>query len=401
MGVFKKKTETRAETPTVIPAVDEGLFKALFGSNGLSVEQAMNIPAFASAVNYISTTIATLPIKLYRETNGAVNEVLTDTRVALLNDDTGDTLDAYQMKRAWIKDYLLNGRGYIYANKNLNKVKSLHYVESRHITVNKNVDPIFKQYDIYVNGQKFNDWDFVKILRGTSDGCTGVGLVEESKQTLSSAYSLLSLEKVLSQTGGNKKGFLKSSKKLSEPAMEELKSAWKKLYSNTDERVVVLNDGIEFAEASNTPVEMQLNENKLTNSREICGLFNLSPDIVSGKAKAEEVANAFKSAIMPLLTEIKTALNKALLLESEKKEYYFEFDTKELLKGDILRRYQAYKTAVEGNFMQIDEVRYEENLPELGLNFVKLGLQDVLYNPKTKEVYTPNTDRTTVLKGGE
>ena len=29
----------------------------------------------------------------------------------------------------------------------------------------------------------------------------------------------------------------------------------------------------------------------------------------------------------------------------------------------------------------------------LGLNFIKLGLQDVFYNPKTKEVFTPNTGK--------
>ena len=45
--------------------------------------------------------------------------------------------------------------------------------------------------------------------------------------------------------------------------------------------------------------------------------------------------------------------------------------------------------------MQIDEIRYKENYPPLGLNFVKLGLQDVLYNPETKEIYTPNTNKST------
>ena len=44
--------------------------------------------------------------------------------------------------------------------------------------------------------------------------------------------------------------------------------------------------------------------------------------------------------------------------------------------------------------MQIDEIRYMEDLEPLGLNFIKLGLQDVLFNPETKEVYTPNTGQT-------
>ena len=33
----------------------------------------------------------------------------------------------------------------------------------------------------------------------------------------------------------------------------------------------------------------------------------------------------------------------------------------------------------------------------LGLNWIKLGLEDVLYDPKTNTVYTPNTNQTAVM----
>lgn len=45
-------------------------------------------------------------------------------------------------------------------------------------------------------------------------------------------------------------------------------------------------------------------------------------------------------------------------------------------------------------------MRERENMEPLGLDFVKLGLQDVLYDPKTKVVYTPNTNKSNKL-GGE
>ena len=61
-------------------------------------------------------------------------------------------------------------------------------------------------------------------------------------------------------------------------------------------------------------------------------------------------------------------------------------------------RFDAYKTALDANFMQIDEVRYAEDLEPLGLSWVKLGLQDVLYDPKTKRIYTPNTNKTSTME---
>ena len=106
---------------------------------------------------------------------------------------------------------------------------------------------------------------------------------------------------------------------------------------------------------------------------------------------------------MPILSAIECALNRDLLLEKEKKSFYFAFDTKEITKGDIKTRFEAYKTALDANLMQIDECRYMEDLEPLGLNFIKLGLQDVLFNPQTKEVYTPNTNKVTNISdtGGE
>jgi hypothetical protein len=76
----------------------------------------------------------------------------------------------------------------------------------------------------------------------------------------------------------------------------------------------------------------------------------------------------------------------------------FAHDTKELLKGDLKERFEAYKVGIDGNFLGIDEVRYMEDLPEYGLNWIKLGLDSVLYDIKTGKIYTPNTGKIDDLK---
>ena len=62
-------------------------------------------------------------------------------------------------------------------------------------------------------------------------------------------------------TGGNKRGFLKATRKLTQEEIDALKRAWRNLYANNSENVVVLNNGIEFQEASNSAVETQHNNN--------------------------------------------------------------------------------------------------------------------------------------------
>lgn len=53
----------------------------------------------------------------------------------------------------------------------------------------------------------------------------------------------------------------------------------------------------------------------------------------------------------------------------------------------------AYAVAYQNNFYQLDEIRAREDLPPLGFNFIKLGLDAVLVDPETKEIYTPNTGK--------
>lgn len=396
MGIFGRKTENRANEPQTL----EAIISSVIGTDSISKEQALNIPSLSACVEFISNIVASLPIKLYRENiqTREVEEVTDDNRTVLLNGDTGDTLSGFDMKKAFVESLLLDGAGYIYMNKNRNIIESLHFVEKINIATQQNFDPIFKSYDLMVNGKRYRDFEFIKAYRRTADGVRGKGILADNQKMLAVAYNTLVYQNVLLKTGGNKKGFLQTEKSVATEVLEAIKRAFKNLYSNNNtENVVVLNNGIKFQESSQSSVEMQLQESIINNATEICKLFNLSPDVVSGNCTEEEHANAVKTSVMPILAVIEGALNKDLLLQSEKGTLYFDFDTKELLKGDIVKRYQAYQIAIEFNIMTIDEIRYQENCKPLGLEFIKLSLADILYNPKTKEIYTPNRGTTESL----
>ena len=380
------KTETASS--------EDALLRASLSDDYMTKDQAMNVPAFAACVNKIAETVSTIPIRLYKLTDGKLEEVKDDERPRLLNDDTGDTLDGVQFKRALVKDYLTGKGGYAFINRAGNRIKSLHYVKENEISFMFTSDPIFKDYDIMIQGTKYKPFEFLKILRNTEDGRSGKSIIDENSEVLSVAYHSLKYEKNLVKTGGNKKGFVKSAKKLTDPAIKALRDAWHRLYQNSTENVVILNDGLDFQEASNTSVEMQLNENKKTNGEEICKLFHVPPAMINGGATEQDKTNFVQYCLNPILKELECALNRDLLLESEKGSYYFAADTSELTKGDIEKRFRAYETASKNGFMQIDEIRLKENLPPLGLDFVRLGLQDVLYDPDTKQFYMPNMNQT-------
>ncbi len=393
MWPFRMRADPEPEK-TETGASEDALLRTILAADCMTRDQAMNVPAFAACVNKIAETVSTIPVRLYKLVDGKLEEVKEDERTRLLNDDTGDTLDGVQFKRALARDYLTGKGGYAFINRTGTRIKSLHYVKESEISFMFTSDPIFKDYDIMIQGTKYKPFEFLKILRNTEDGRSGKSVVDENSEVLSVAFHSLMFEKTLVKTGGNKKGFIKSTKKLTNEVMSALRKAWNRLYQNNTENVVILNEGLEFQEASNTSVEMQLNENKKTNSDEICKLFNMPPAMINGGSTEEDKTNFVQYCLNPILKEFECALNRDLLLESEKGSYFFAADTSELTKGDIEKRFRAYETASKNGFLQIDEIRLKENLPPLGLDFVRLGLQDVLYDPETKQFYMPNMNAT-------
>ena len=256
-------------------------------------------------------------------------------------------------------------------------------MEDIYITVLKNFKPIFKDYVILVLGEEHKPYEFIKLLRNTKDGATGVGLTQELSKALETAYDTLIYQLSLVKSGGNKKGFLKAQRRLGQEEIDTLKRAWRNMYANNSENVVVLNNGLEFQESSNSSVEMQLNENKNTLAKEINTIFHIS----------DNFDLTFKEAIYPIIKAFETALNRDLLLEKEKKDHFFEFDVKEIIKSSLKERYESYKMAKETGFMTLNEIRRAENMDYVeGLDVVNVGLGAVLYDVKTHKYYTPNTD---------
>ena len=388
--LFKKRnTTTNTNNETTTPVTDDVLLQALLNNEAITREKALTIPTVSGAVDFISNCVACMPVKLYKYKKGKVEEVENDSRTELLNGDTGDTLDAFQMKKAMVEDYLLGKGGYCYIQKNRNDVTGLYYVKDIYITAYPNYKPIFKDFYILVEGETYKPYEFLKILRNTKDGATGTGVTEEVSKALETAYQTLIYQLGLVKTGGNKKGFLKSATKLSDEAMAKLKQAWQNMYQNNTESVVILNNGLDFKESSNSSVEMQLNESKKTLTEEINDIFHIHP---------EDFNLTFKEAIYPIVKAFETALNRDLLLEKEKKNMFFEFDVKEIIKANIKERYEAYDMAIKSGWKTINEVRKEENMNYVdGMDVLNLGLSAVLYDISTQTYYTPNTDSTTTL----
>lgn len=394
MALFKRrKIDNKINLEDQSVQLDDVLLQALLNNEKITRDKALTLPAVSGAVDFICGSIASMPVKLYKYKKGKVEEVENDTRVRMLNGDTGNTLDGFQTKKAMVEDYLLGKGGYCYIQRDMqNRVTALKYIPDEQVMPFVNTDPLNRFVQFYVGTYRIYPWNMIKLLRNTKDGAQGKGVTDEISKALETAYSTLIYQLGLVKSGGNKKGFLLSEKRLAKPQLDELKTAWQGMYANNTQSVMVLNDGLKFQESANSSVEMQLNESKKTLQDEINDVFHIHDDFNL----------TFKEAIFPIVKAFETALNSTMLLENEKKSYFFEFDTKEIIKATLKERYEAYKTAKDTGFITINEIRRMENMNYIeGLDVVNVGLGAVLYDVNTHTYYTPNTGAIGTTNGQE
>lgn len=391
-SLFQKRDDSKEEQTSNVQettSTADVLLQTLLKSETINKNKALSIPAVSSAVDRISNLVAMLPVKLYRKEKDGDNkykvvEVLNDPRTKLLNQDTKDTLDTFQLKKAIARDYLMEKGAYVFIEKNFNEFKSIRYVEPDNIQVLKNYAPIFRDIKYEINGQEYETYNFLTILRNTTDGATGKSIVNEISKSLETSFTTIMYELGLVKKGGGKKGFLSSKRRIGDEEMKKLKKAWDSYYGKEgiEENVVILNDGIEFKEGASSTVELQMNERKKSLKEDINDVFHIS-------SKYDET---IKDAVMPIISAIESALNRNFLLESEKEVFYFAFDTKKITRGSLKERYEAYKIASDTGWLGTNEIRSEEDYDAIdGFDVIKLNLGNVLYDTKSKTFYTPNT----------
>lgn len=383
--------------------VDLGL-PSFDASTNVTRKQALSVPAVASALFLISGIIAGIPIKLYRRDGNTITEITDDERTKLLNIETNSTLGAFETKQAMINDLIMEGACYCYIGKDGNNATSLQYLPKYRVSVLDNGKLIDRTVLFLVDGNYYDNFNIMRAVRNSNDGVHGRGLLDDNATQISSMYNALVYENgVISK--GVRKGFLKSEGRLTVKALEALKKAWRMMTAKLGTSdVIVLNKGITFESADSTAVENQLNESKQTNADLIYKLFGFTDKTFTD----EKAFNIFvKTTIMPIVNCFVEAINRAMLLETEKGNLYFSLDMNDLLKADMLTRFNAYKTALDSNWINVDEIRQREDLSPMGIDFVSMNLANVFYYPDTKKVYTPNTgvlgDLTTLksVKGGE
>lgn len=374
MGIFswftRDKEEEEKEKVT--------LFEEVFGyaSDKVTIEDALQIPIVNACVSRVSDVIASTDLRLYKKTDKGREEVENDNRVKILNTkvDNG-SINNFELKKLIVRDYFLRGHCYFYVKRSGNKVEDIAYLDN--VSISSNSDPFNKLFTIHAYDKTLRPHDTLRITRNTKDGMRGKSIIDETG--LHFLLIIKTMERLLTDAkrGFLPKGMFKMEKNIRD--LDAVREDVRKMLSDKNSGYIFLNSSISYEpleKKKDAENEAKANASELN---KIAAMFGVPVSIINGGANEEDKFNFINFTILPLLATIEASLNRDLLLEREQGKYYFAFDTKELLKGNLKERFEAYQIAIKNNIMSMDEVRDLENMPRLNFGFYKFNIADAMY----------------------
>ena len=347
-------------------------------SKSITEKEAMQIPAFSAEVDLIASNIAYLPVKLYKMENGEKVEIKDDYRVDMLNRSNSLFDSSFNLMYSITKNLVLYGTSYIYLQKgNRNNIDNIFYLHYK--DVSPQLVKVGNMYDYKFSFSFFQEFKEVssdemmviaKDVKRSTD-INGVGVLEKNAKALR-----LALEEMNNSSNalGNKlPAYLSTPNSLSPKAKENIRASFKGLAKSNE--VPIFEEGLSYNTVTLNPEELELLSARKYSAEivaQILGIpFTYLVSSASSYNTSAEESTRFVKSLMPYIIIIQQGFERFLLTEKEKKAgYFFELDTKQLLKASVSEMNEYLSKQVNVGALSPNEMRRELGLPKVeGLDY--------------------------------
>jgi len=151
---------------------------------------------------------------------------------------------------------------------------------------------------------------------------------------------------------------------------QRVKDSWNSVYqgSNKAHKIAVLEEGMKYQTIGISPEQAQFLETRKFQINEIARIFRVPPHMVGDLEKSsfsnieQQSLEFVKYTLDPWVVRWEQALQQALILPSEKGDYFVRFNLDGLLRGDYASRMTGYSTARQNGWMSTNDIRELENM---------------------------------------
>lgn len=421
---FRRKRKQNNE-PTVTESYSfNGQSATLTGwgieQKNITEEQILEIPAVQSSLELITSSIAQLPIKLYKRNSvGDYEEIVDDYRTELLNREANENITGYDFKKKIAKDILLYGTSKTkieHKTARSNQITGLYPLDTKDLMIEVYLMEGYKRFAKVnlmskVGTYTFDNDDLLSILKMTDNGITGTGILQQNAKLLALALAQDNYQTQILNNGAMPISVLESDAHLGNDQLTRLAESFKALYSGTVNagKTILLEAGLKFKQASIDPDKLQITEGKKVVVSDIARIFNLPESMINSSANkynSNEQNNLYflQYTLSPIMVAIESSLNKSLLLETEKEgDVEFRFDPSALLKATTKEQTDSVNSRVKSGLLSNVQAMRALGIPveDGAQEFYQFTTGQVLFDPEKHTILNPNTGMTLDSLTGE
>lgn len=358
-------------------------FSLLFGrtTSGKTVNErtALQTTAVYACVRILSETIASLPLHVYRYTEGGKTKDTEHVLYTLLHDEPNPDMTSFVFRETLMSHLLIWGNAYSQILRDRSgqviglypllpdqmsvhrgEKGKLYYVYNRYEEDNPN----FQEKGSIVLSQE----EVLHISGLGFDGLIGYSPIALAKNAVGMTLACEEYGASFFGNGANPGGVLEHPGILKDPG--KVRDSWNAVYQGTRNahKVAVLEEGMSYKQIGIPPEEAQFLETRKFQINEIARLFRIPPHMVGDLEKSsfsnieQQSLEFVKYTLDPWVVRFEQALKKSLLLPEEKKTHFIKFNVDGLLRGDYQSRMNGYAIGRQNGWLSTNDIRKLEEL---------------------------------------
>ncbi len=379
MGIFTGLFKSRDKPKN---SYDSPSYTYLFGRSNagkrVTDKTALQHIVVYACVRVLSEAVAQLPLHVYRYTDNGKERVPQHPLYFLLHDQPNPEMTSFVFRETLMSHLLIYGNAYAQIIRNgRGEVVGLYPLSPDKVRVDRDdknrLIYIYSRYDeanpnVKEQGEIILKSENVLHIPGLGfDGLVGYSPIAMAKNALGISLACEEYGASFFANGASPSGILEHPGVIKDP--EKIRNAWQYAYgSGNSHKVAVLEEGMKYQPIAIPNNEAQFLETRKFQIEEIARLYRVPLHMIGDLEHAtfsnvEHLSLDFvKYSLDPWLVRWEQNMQKDLLSDSEKGQYFIRFNVEGLLRGDYASRMQGYATARQNGWLSANDIRELEDM---------------------------------------
>ena len=203
------------------------------------------------------------------------------------------------------------------------------------------------------------------------DGLVGYSPIAMAKNAIGMAIACEEYGAKFFANGAAPGGVLEHPGTIKDP--QRVRESWQSTFggSGNANKIAVLEEGMKYTPIGISPEQAQFLETRKFQINEIARIFRVPPHMVGDLEKSsfsnieQQSLEFVKYTLDPWVIRWEQSIQRALLSQGEKAEYFVKFNLEGLLRGDYQSRMNGYAIGRQNGWMSANDIRELENLDRI------------------------------------